>query len=259
MDQSNQSERVENTNVFNREKMISTLVIAELVMLLVFGWQLFSLKQDLQALEGQARSDRGLYTSPITPDEDAPDQENVTESAGPIEISVRSSDHIRGNENAPVTIVTYSDFECPFCADMHPIIENILEDNEETVRLVYRHFPLSFHRRALKAAEASECAAEQDKFWEYHDILFENQNNLAGGVFQLKEWASDLGLDQKRFDDCLDSNEKSDDVKNDRISGTSKGVTGTPTFFVNGNILEGAQPMVEIQRLIDNELNSLEE
>ena len=120
------------------------------------------------------------------------------------------------------------------------------------MRIVFRDFPLSFHQQAQGAAEAAQCAHSQGKFWEYHDKLFENQKALAPDA--LKQYASDLGLDQERFDGCLDSGEFRTDVQNDLKEGSSYGVTGTPAFFVNGRFLNGAQPYEAFAQIIDDEL-----
>ena len=258
MDESQQSEshstdynkNKEVTITFNREKVINSIVVVELVLLLVFGWQLYGIKQQLKEVKAGQYIDQG----PIVKNDDAPIQPSPTEATGPVDITIGDDEHIRGDKNAPVTIVEYSDFECPFCARAFPTITQVLDDYEGDVRLVYRHFPLSFHPQAQKAGEASECASDQGKFWEYHDLVFNNQSLLNGGINQLKTWAGELGLDQSRFDKCLDSGDHADDVKNDQISGTSAGVTGTPAFFINGIKITGAQPYSVFQQAIDAEL-----
>jgi len=244
---------------FDRDKFISSVVLAELVLLLVFGWQLYTVKQELSSGISQAQNDRTIYQGPRKdakePPQDQPDQVDL---AGPVDIQVTSRDHIKGDEDAPITIVEYSDFECPFCGRVQPTLDRVLDEYGDDVRLVFRHFPLSFHARAQKAGEASECAANQGKFWEYHDILFENQSSLSGGISQLKEWAGDLGLDQERFDECLDNSDEAGTVKNGLASGSQKGVTGTPGFFINGISLSGAQPFEAFSTIIDSELERLD-
>lgn len=154
--------------------------------------------------------------------------------------------------NAEVTIVEYSDFQCPFCGRAMMTLKDIQETYGDKVEIIYEHFPLQFHKYAEKAAEASECARDQEKFWEYHDMLFENQDNL--GIDSLKGYASQLGLDKKKFDKCLDSGEKRDAVQRDYDEGVSKGVSATPTFFINGKKLVGAQPFEKFKAVIDSEL-----
>jgi protein-disulfide isomerase len=125
---------------------------------------------------------------------------------------------------------------------------------EGKVKLVFRQFPLSFHPNAQKAAEASLCAADQKKFWEYHDVLFQNQKALQ--VDSLKKYAADLKLDTAAFNKCLDSGEKAATVKADMDAGQKAGVSGTPAFFVNGIVLSGAVPAEEFKSIIDSELQA---
>jgi protein-disulfide isomerase len=120
---------------------------------------------------------------------------------------------------------------------------------------VYRHFPLnSIHPQAQKAGEASECAADQGKFWEYHDLLFANQESVALGVTQFKKWAAELGLNTNTFNSCLDSGQKANMVQEDLDGGSAAGVTGTPAFFINGVAVVGAQPFSTFQQIIDEQL-----
>ena len=151
-----------------------------------------------------------------------------------------------------ITIVEFSDFECPFCGRAAPTVKQVLDTYGDKVELVYKHFPLSFHPNAQKAGEASECAKDQGKFQEYHDTLFQNQQAL--GVDNLKQYADDLGLNTNKFNDCLDSGDKTDLVKADFAEGSSKGVSGTPTFFINGEQLVGAQPFTAFKEIIDRQL-----
>jgi protein-disulfide isomerase len=150
-----------------------------------------------------------------------------------------------------VTIIEYSDFECPFCARAQPTLEQLKDIYGDQIQIEFRHFPLSFHANAQKAAEASECARDQGMFWEYHDILFANQNAL--GVASLKQYAADLGLDTATFNSCLDSGEKASLVTEDMAQGRAAGVSGTPGFVIGGELIVGAQPVSAFQPII-NEL-----
>jgi len=149
-----------------------------------------------------------------------------------------------GNENAPVTIVEFSDFQCPYCARFRQqTFDQIKTQYIDTgkVRFVYRDFPLSsIHPMAQKAAEAAECADEQDKFWEYHDGIFANQASLS--IDNLKKWAKELGLNENKFNSCLDSGKYVDEVKKDMNDGANLGVRGTPYFMIGNTALEGAYP-----------------
>jgi len=158
----------------------------------------------------------------------------------------------RGPENAKVTIVEFSDFECPFCGRAHDTVEQVMQQYGGKVRLVFRHYPLPFHPHAQKSAEASMCANAQGKFWEYHDTLFKNQRELE--PTKLKEYAKQLGLDEKKFSDCFEKAEFEKLVKTDADAGSEVGVSGTPAFFINGIMLSGAQPIEEFKKIIDQEL-----
>jgi len=167
-------------------------------------------------------------------------------------IVVEAKGPSRGPENAKVTIVEFSDFECPFCSKAEDSVTQVMEQYAGKVRLVFRHFPLSFHPHAAKAAEASMCAEEQGKFWEMHKILFANQQKL--GIEDLKAHAATAGLDAAKFAACLDGGAKKAIVDNDQKAGTEAGVNGTPAFFINGKLLSGALPLSEFKKVIDAEL-----
>jgi len=160
-----------------------------------------------------------------------------------------------GPSGAPVTIVEFSDFECPFCASLQPTLEEVRRQYGDRVRFVFRHYPLTgLHPDAWKAAEAAACADEQGRFWDLHGELFANQGSL--GVPELKEIADVLGLDRAAFDDCLDSGRLSVVVEADVRAGNDAGVKGTPAMFVNGELVVGAVPFVELAAVIDRELDS---
>ena len=167
-------------------------------------------------------------------------------------VQVEAVGPAKGPEGAPVTIVEFSDFQCPFCSRAKTTVDEVVKQYGDKVRLVFRHFPLSFHAEAPKAAEASACADDQKKFWEYHDKLFANQGALK--VDDLKKHAADLGLDTARFNECLDSGKKAELVKKDMSAGEKVGVTGTPAFFINGVVLSGAVPAEDFKAIIDAEL-----
>lgn len=174
---------------------------------------------------------------------------------GPYRIDIATEGHpAKGPANAPVTIVEFSDFECPYCSRVVPSLEKVHENYGDKVRVVFRQFPLSFHAEAQKAAEASMCAFEQGKFWEMHDAMFADQKGLA--VDKLKEKAASLGLDSAKFDECLDSGKYYDQVQADTRDGVVAGVQGTPAMFINGRFLSGAQPYENIAAIIDEELGS---
>jgi protein-disulfide isomerase len=138
----------------------------------------------------------------------------------------------KGTQTAPVTIVKFTDFQCPSCAAAHPVLDRLVAESGGRVRLVVRDFPLSQHEHAFKAAEAAEAAREQGKYWEYVDVLFRNQSAL--GVEQLKQYAAAVGLDRAKFAAALDSGKFAEQVRRDMLDGQKLGISGTPTIFVNG-------------------------
>jgi protein-disulfide isomerase len=158
----------------------------------------------------------------------------------------------KGPANAPIEIIEFSDFQCPFCQRANPTVEQVLKTYGDRIHFVYRHFPLNNHPNARPAAEASQCAAEQGKFWEYHDTLFANPSKLSDA--DLKQHAAGLGLDTGKFNACVDTHKYKAQVDADMEAGEEAGVNGTPAFFVNGRMLSGAQPYEQFKRLIDEEL-----
>jgi len=164
-------------------------------------------------------------------------------------------DPILGNANAPVTVVEFADFQCPFCgrffSDAFPQIKEKYITTGK-VKFVYRDFPLSFHPFAQPAAEAAECANEQGKFWQYHDYIFAHQADLS--VANLKAWAGAVGLDTARFNSCLDSHKYAAEIKKDAADGQKAGVNGTPSTFINGRMVVGAVPFEQFQSVIEEEL-----
>lgn len=160
---------------------------------------------------------------------------------------------VRGDPKAPVTIVEFSDFQCPYCRNAQTTLNNILAKYKGRVKLAYMDFPLrQIHSQALTAAEAARCAGEQGKFWEFHDALFADQSKLKEG--DLAAHAQSLGLDEKLFQSCLASGKHKPKVEADLQEGAKVGVAGTPGFFVNGVFLSGAQPQAEFEKIIDSEL-----
>jgi len=196
-------------------------------------------------------------------------QQASPQAPQPVKISL-DDDPIRGDPDAPITIVEFSDFQCPFCARFHLqtlplIIEEYIEEGR--VNLVYRDFPIqSIHPNALPAAVAAECANEQGRFWEYHDMLFEKQNgwnrldsNTAISTFS--QYATDVGLEQQQFDSCLGSGKYLEEVQGDLSDGRDYDITGTPGFFIgNDEIgfvkLNGAQPFESFKKIIDAQLDA---
>jgi protein-disulfide isomerase len=159
-------------------------------------------------------------------------QINLTAPESPA-FSIATDDQpAQGNPKAVVTIVEFTDFECPSCAKQHPVLERIVSEFKDQVRLVVRDFPLSQHANARQAAEAAEAAREQGKYWEYVAVLFRNQSAL--GVEKLRQYATDLGLDRAKFDASLDSGKFAEKIQRDVFDGRKLGISGTPTLYING-------------------------
>ncbi len=165
---------------------------------------------------------------------------------------------LRGGANAPVTIVEFSDFQCPYCQRVQPALKEVLAKYDGRVNLSFRDFPLrQIHPQAQMAAEAARCAGEQGKFWEYHDLLYGNPSKLdAAG---LAESGGKLGLDAAKFKACLDSGKYKPQVEEDLQAGSKVGVNGTPAFFINGIFLSGAQPASAFEKTIEAELALLKQ
>ncbi len=182
-------------------------------------------------------------------------ERNVTVHLQPLRLDVDDpTAPALGPANAPVTLVEFSDFQCPFCARFYPTLHRLAETYGDKLRIVYRQYPIaSLHANAIKAAEASLCAHDQGKFWEAHDLMFQEQNRLT--VRELKVMASRLGLKQQEFDQCLDTGRYTEKVQNDIAAAARVGATGTPALFVNGIPVEGgAVPYETVARVIDAEL-----
>ena len=162
----------------------------------------------------------------------------------------------KGPVNAPITIVEFSDFQCSYCKRVVHILDQVLERYPDKVKLAFRDFPIAnIHPHAEKAAEAAHCAAEQGKFWEFHDLLFEKQDTIPTTNFA--EQANTLGLDAASFQTCLDSRKYQAKVEGNYAAGVKAGVSGTPAFFINGRLLSGAQPLEAFKAVIDEELERL--
>ncbi|MCW1892341.1 MAG: DsbA family protein [Candidatus Uhrbacteria bacterium] len=186
-------------------------------------------------------------SAPLDPSD--PQAQAPTQPAGPVP-EVTGEDHVKGNANAKVTLIEYSDFECPYCAKHNPSIDQALKDFPNDVRVIYRHFPLSFHPNAQKAAVASECAAKQGKFWEMHDGLFKMAETEGLTIEGMRKLAGDLKLNTGDFNTCLDGDETLARVEADYNGGVAAGVSGTPGTFVNGKIVEGAVPYASFKQAI---------
>lgn len=198
---------------------------------------------------GTKSANRGAAPAAIVPSAPSGGGAVANANARPVD----DNDHIRGDENAPITIIEYSDYECPFCSRFHPTMNELIANNDD-VRWIYRHFPLSsIHRDAQKAAEGAECAGDQGKFWEMTDLLF-----AGAGVTrpQLSQYAKTLGLNVSKFDACVDNGDFADKVAADAADAQGAGGTGTPfsVIIANGQQIpvSGAVPLSQIESIISS-------
>lgn len=182
-------------------------------------------------------------------------EQNVTVAYEPFRLTfVNTGAPTLGKPDAPVTLVEFSDFQCPYCQAAAPVLKQVADKFGDKVQIIYRQFPIpSLHPFAFKAAEASLCANEQGKFWALHDAMFADQKKLA--VSDLKATAKQLGLNANKFDACLDAGRYVEQVQNDQREGSRSGVNGTPAMFINGRYVEGGSvPFTTVEALINKEL-----
>ncbi len=180
-------------------------------------------------------------------------------SAGITDMKVLSDDDpFMGNENAAVTIIEFSDYECPFCVKFYqqtlPQIKSQYIDTGK-VKFVYRDFPLGFHQQAEPAALAANCAGAQGKYFEFHDKIFNNGGAAGKSGADYKKWAQDLKLDVAKWEKCTNNPAQKQEIQKDISDGSAAGISGTPGFIINGKLISGAQPFSVFKQVIDAELN----
>ncbi len=230
--------------------------------LFVLGFLLGMLTTKVQYMDKLAKADAEVKTAQAA-QLAAVQQNNAPSNPTPQTMKVDNGHlPILGNANAKVTMVEFSDFQCPYCKQFFTNTESQIINqyvNTGKVKLVYRQFPLPFHPNAHVAAEASECANEQNKFWEYHNLLFQKQNDWVNiqqpdVLSTFTDYAGQLGLNTDQFSSCVTSGKYKKKVDDDMNAGNTAGVTGTPTFAIDGNVLVGAEPLATFQAAIDKEL-----
>lgn len=186
-------------------------------------------------------------------------QTPIDEQLASEETRLRASDHVKGPNQAPLTLIEFSDFQCPACASYHSVLKELTQEFQNEIQIVYRHFPIrSLHRHAELAARAAEAAGKQGKFWEMHDILFELQAEWAeekNPQERFFEYAQSLDLDLDVFKTDLNSNQVSDKVNADNQSGLRLGVDATPTFYLNGKKIQNPGSYEEFKKLLQSNLN----
>ncbi|MEN9881525.1 MAG: hypothetical protein RLZZ308_708 [Candidatus Parcubacteria bacterium] len=183
---------------------------------------------------------------------------NITTNGEPSEIVLSTTDHVRGAKDGKVTLVEFGDFQCPACGAYEPIVRQVLSDNSETLKIVYKHFPLTqIHRNALPAAKATEAASLQGKFWEMHDMLYDKQDEWSESLNSrdfFLTYATTLGLDTKKFLLDYDSSSLEEKILAEFREGVRLGVQGTPTFFLNGKKLDNPKDLAAFNKLIKEAL-----
>jgi len=167
-------------------------------------------------------------------------------------VDLRPDDPVKGNPRAPVTVVVFSDFQCPYCARVEPTLKQVEAAYGDKVRFAWKHKPLPFHANALPAAEAAEAAREQGKFWPMHDKMFAAQQELSPAAYE--RWARELGLDLNRFKAALASGRHKARIQEDDAQAGRLGIDGTPTLVVNGEKVVGAVPFENLKAVIDRQL-----
>jgi len=205
--------------------------------------------QILQYIDGQRKQER-LAT--FIEELKKKHKTTVALKAPIIEVATAGRPERGGGAKAPITIIEFSDYQCPFCKRAEDSVNKVMQTYGDKIRLVYRNYPLPMHPMARPAAEAAACANAQGKFWEYHAKLFDNQAGLSDDKF--KQLAKDVGLDSAKFDECLAKKPYADKIDQDTADGNKVGVNGTPAFFINGRMLSGAQPFEKFKEVIDAEL-----
>lgn len=185
---------------------------------------------------------------------------SATTTPGTLSGPIGADEHIKGNPEAQVTLVEYSDFQCPACASYYPMVKQLADEYKDQIRIVYRHYPLrSIHPNADLAGRAAEAAADQGKFWEMHDMLFNTQRNwssLGNPKDHFIGLATSLELDVNAFTAALESDDTQARVNEDVRTGNSAGVSGTPTFFLNGQKITNPQSYEQLKSHIDTALRA---
>lgn len=253
-------------NFFNKLSPKSALIVGLVGGVLILGTIGFVVLLTI-TLKGGLDIPNTEYNAPIPvadqPTPAAPEQPTAQAPSGAVP-PVTKADHIRGNKNAQLTWIEYSDFECPFCKRFHPTMLQMTKEYGDKIKWVYRHFPLSFHQNAAKEAEATECANElggNDAFWKYTDAILERttSNGTGFALDALVPLAKELGLNESKFRSCLDSGKYTAHVQQDLNGGQGAGINGTPgSFFIGkdgkAQLISGALPYEQIKAAIEAQL-----
>ena len=232
---------------------VTPILVAALIIFAFISGSLWTKVKTLEQGEGKDQKEEQVPSQ----QQQAPEKPQVLGTEDKQEI-VKNSGAVKGAENAKVTIVEFSEYQCPFCKKyIDGAYAQIMENYGDKIKYVFRDYPLPFHQHAQKAAEASRCADEQDKYWDYHDKLFANQSAWSAETDATDTfigYGTELGLNGGQFKDCLSAGKYTQEIKDDFVLGQKVGVSGTPTFFINGQKLVGAQPFENFKVIIEEEL-----
>ncbi|MFH1134169.1 MAG: thioredoxin domain-containing protein [Nanoarchaeota archaeon] len=229
---------------------LAIINVLSVILLIIIAFQLYQMNVTLKAMSPFAAGDTTAPTAPAAPLAQQPAPTPTVDM-----VKLADDDAVHGSADAPVTMIEFSEYQCPYCARF---VQQTLPQIEEKyiktgkVKHIFRDFPLGFHQNAQKAAEAAECAGEQGKYYEMHDKLFANQADL--GVDNYKKWAQELGLNTGDFNTCLDSGRMAAEIQKDMADGQAAGVRGTPAFLINGQLVSGAQPFASFETVIEAKL-----
>lgn len=215
-------------------------------------------KEPFESVKGQiieALRERRLSKAKRAYVQSLREQSKIALRIGPPRVHIAMKDTpVRGAANAPLMLVEFSDYECPYCQQVKPVLDKLMAEYKDKLSLAFKDFPLPMHPRAPKAAEAAHCAGDQGKYWEYYDLLFDNKQL---DVPQLKTQARALKLDGKAFDQCLDSGAKAAIVKAHSDEAQGMGVQGTPHFYINGRAIGGNRSYEDFRQIVEEELSTL--
>lgn len=245
-----------------KKKNVTKLATPILVILLVgAAFLIGSLFTQLKTLQGGKQEEALTAKAEATPTvgERAQAEPGEIVLGGEDLTEAEKGEAVKGSPNAPITIVEFSEYQCPYCARyVEGTYAQLWEEYGDQIRYIFRDYPLPFHQHAQKTSEAARCAGEQGDYWGYHDLLFKNQSDWSAQTSidsTLEGYAGQLGLDAGQFSDCLSQGKFTQAVKDDFAFGQKVGVSGTPSFFINGRMLVGAQPFSAFQAMIQEELN----
>ena len=247
----------------DRRFFFDALMVLNFVLLIAFGYQLTVVSKSLaQVKSGDSGANGAAVAAAAGPSANQP-----SAPSGKVK-GVSSDDYVRGDKNAPLTLIEYSDFECPFCKRFHPSVLQLLAEYPTKLKAVYRHYPLSFHQNAEKEAEASECVQSLGgaaKFYDFGDKIFARttSNGTGFALTDLPKLAAEVGVNKAKFQECLDSGKFAAKVQKDIAEGSQAGVSGTPSSFVmvdkTGQVqaVEGAQPYQVLKQAVEAALKTI--